>query len=260
MQLAHHSCLRPPIMWVPISLGLIKHFTVAYLIIGDPTFWICVLTVIYGIDHVCFLDTEEKFNNSSYIHRRNCGHEGIYGHWFAWSQEALFYAWSWVILLGVILDTWVCIHCEGPGMEAEKLATLKRGAISDEEVFMRSAKENFTEYYQPLIFMRQQTSKGGVFWWKDQVEGGTRIVWSDERDPVERTKRTERCWEQLVLLHRGHHWRGRHSYQGDAQLCHYGNSYRKINITISSQSSHSLSQYICVELYVYMKWVSSHSP
>lgn len=40
-------------------------------------------------------------------------------------------------------------------MEAEKLATLKRGAISDEEVFLRSAKENFTEYYQPLIFMRQ---------------------------------------------------------------------------------------------------------
>lgn len=36
-------------------------------------------------------------------------------------------------------------------MEAEKLATLKRGAISDEEVFLRSAKENFTEYNQPLI-------------------------------------------------------------------------------------------------------------
>ena len=59
---------------------------------------------------------------------------------------------------------WICIHYEGPGngrivprfdkwnyVETEELADSKKGAISDEGDFLRSANEYFTDYYSPLI-------------------------------------------------------------------------------------------------------------
>lgn len=59
---------------------------------------------------------------------------------------------------------WICVHYVGPGQgrvvdrfdkwnmkDTEDLASSKKGTISDEEDFLRIAKENFTEWYQPLI-------------------------------------------------------------------------------------------------------------
>lgn len=60
---------------------------------------------------------------------------------------------------------WICIHYSEPDKKArvvpqfeewnyvdmEKLAKLKLGTISDEEIFLNTVKENFTLYYEPLI-------------------------------------------------------------------------------------------------------------
>jgi hypothetical protein len=59
---------------------------------------------------------------------------------------------------------WICIHYDGPGRDIgatefecwnyesdRKLAKLKFGTIGDERDFVRTAEENFTPYYQPLI-------------------------------------------------------------------------------------------------------------
>ncbi|KEY64859.1 hypothetical protein S7711_03856 [Stachybotrys chartarum IBT 7711] len=62
------------------------------------------------------------------------------------------------------LDRRQCIHYDGPNqgrvipefdqwnfMSVESLAELKKGRVSDEGDFIKTAKENFTKYYQPLI-------------------------------------------------------------------------------------------------------------
>ncbi|KAH8696886.1 hypothetical protein GQ44DRAFT_779472 [Phaeosphaeriaceae sp. PMI808] len=59
---------------------------------------------------------------------------------------------------------WICIHYDGPGKDIgptefecwnyendRKLAKLKFGTIGDERDFLRTAEENFTPYYHPLI-------------------------------------------------------------------------------------------------------------
>lgn len=60
---------------------------------------------------------------------------------------------------------WICIHYNGPNekgrvvprfdrwnyADADELATLKLGTISDENMFQRTAKEYFTVYHKPLI-------------------------------------------------------------------------------------------------------------
>jgi hypothetical protein len=59
---------------------------------------------------------------------------------------------------------WICIHCKGPDehrvverfdkwnyIDTEELAQQKKGQVSHEGDFIRTAKENFTPYYQPLI-------------------------------------------------------------------------------------------------------------
>ncbi|KAI1354763.1 hypothetical protein F5Y01DRAFT_238943 [Xylaria sp. FL0043] len=59
---------------------------------------------------------------------------------------------------------WICIHYKGPGQEGkatefekwnylntEELARDKKGIISDERDFVRTAEGNFTSYYRPLI-------------------------------------------------------------------------------------------------------------
>ena len=74
-------------------------------------------------------------------------------HSFVHDLESFF----WVIF-------WICIHYEGPGegrvvarfdkwnyVDTDELAGMKKGKISDETDFVRSANEYFTEYYRPLI-------------------------------------------------------------------------------------------------------------
>ncbi|ROT39714.1 hypothetical protein SODALDRAFT_136435, partial [Sodiomyces alkalinus F11] len=59
---------------------------------------------------------------------------------------------------------WICIHYKGPGedtvvprfekwnyVDTKELAELKKGQVSHEGDFIRTAEENFTPYYQPLI-------------------------------------------------------------------------------------------------------------
>ncbi|KAH0562855.1 hypothetical protein GP486_002528 [Trichoglossum hirsutum] len=79
----------------------------------------------------------------------------LYGekHSFMHDLESFF----WVLF-------WICIHYSGPSesrvvpkydlwnyMNTEKLATMKKGEISDEGDFIRTVEENFTLYYRPLI-------------------------------------------------------------------------------------------------------------
>ncbi|KAJ5559163.1 hypothetical protein N7461_003135 [Penicillium sp. DV-2018c] len=74
-------------------------------------------------------------------------------HTFMHDLESFF----WVIF-------WICIHYEGPGkgravarfdkwnfVDTEELAGMKKGEISDEADFVRSANEYFTKYYRPLV-------------------------------------------------------------------------------------------------------------
>jgi serine/threonine protein kinase len=59
---------------------------------------------------------------------------------------------------------WICIHYNGPNEErvvprfekwnyvdTEELAKLKKGEVAHEGDFIKTAEENFTSYYQPLI-------------------------------------------------------------------------------------------------------------
>jgi hypothetical protein len=59
---------------------------------------------------------------------------------------------------------WVCIYHDGPDkervvpqfekwnfMDTEELAKVKKGEVGDERDFLKTAKENFTPYYQPLV-------------------------------------------------------------------------------------------------------------
>ncbi|KAH7016047.1 uncharacterized protein B0I36DRAFT_368666 [Microdochium trichocladiopsis] len=59
---------------------------------------------------------------------------------------------------------WICIHYKGPDegravprfekwnyVDTDELAELKKGQVSHEGDFIRTAEENFTHYYQPLV-------------------------------------------------------------------------------------------------------------
>lgn len=60
---------------------------------------------------------------------------------------------------------WICIHYDGPNtksrvvpkfekwnyMDTEELAKAKKGEVADEGDFLKTAEDNFTSYYQPLI-------------------------------------------------------------------------------------------------------------
>ncbi|OTA98042.1 hypothetical protein M426DRAFT_326299 [Hypoxylon sp. CI-4A] len=74
-------------------------------------------------------------------------------HSFMHDLESFF----WVIF-------WICVHYEGPGqgrvvprfdkwnfVATEELAQLKKGGIDHEGDFLRTAEENFTTYYRPMI-------------------------------------------------------------------------------------------------------------
>ncbi|CAG7999808.1 unnamed protein product [Penicillium nalgiovense] len=96
-------------------------------------------------------------------------------HSFMHDLESFF----WVIF-------WICIHYEGPGngrvvgrfdkwnfVDTEELADSKKGAISDEADFVRSANEYFTEYYRPLIpcmnTLRKTVFPNGRRWAKEDI-------------------------------------------------------------------------------------------
>jgi hypothetical protein len=59
---------------------------------------------------------------------------------------------------------WICVHYDGPGegkvmaqfdkwnyANTEELAWLKKAVIDDERDFIKTAKEYFTPYYNPLV-------------------------------------------------------------------------------------------------------------
>jgi hypothetical protein len=60
---------------------------------------------------------------------------------------------------------WICIHYNGPNkkgnvierfdkwnfVDTEELAKMKKGEVDDEGDFLKSADDNFSPYYQPLI-------------------------------------------------------------------------------------------------------------
>ena len=76
---------------------------------------------------------------------------------------------------------WICIHYDGPSqqsivprfdkwnyLDAEELAASKKGVVDDERDFLKTAEENFTPYYQPLIpcvnRLRRKVFPGGGRW------------------------------------------------------------------------------------------------
>lgn len=76
---------------------------------------------------------------------------------------------------------WICIHYEGPNksrwvqryelwnkLDARSLAELKLGVVTVEILFLQTAEEYFTTYYQPLIpwinRLRRVVFPGGVGW------------------------------------------------------------------------------------------------
>ncbi|KAK4103865.1 hypothetical protein N658DRAFT_564856 [Parathielavia hyrcaniae] len=76
---------------------------------------------------------------------------------------------------------WICIHCDGPGegkvvaqfdkwnyADAEELAKLKLGTVSDEDIFRKTTEESFTEYYRSLVpwvnTLRKVVFPGGGRW------------------------------------------------------------------------------------------------
>ncbi|KAI1471016.1 serine/threonine-protein kinase Sgk2 [Daldinia caldariorum] len=87
---------------------------------------------------------------------------------------------------------WICIHYEGPGkgrpvsefdkwnfMDAEELATMKLGTISEQDVFSNKSSKHFTTFYQPLIpwvnLLRQAIFPNGGRWKKEDEGLYTRI-------------------------------------------------------------------------------------
>lgn len=96
-------------------------------------------------------------------------------HSFMHDLESFF----WVIF-------WICIHYKGPGqgrvvarfdkwnyVDTEELAAIKKGLISDEADFIRTANVYFTEYYQPLIpcinKLRKAVFPNGRRWAKEDI-------------------------------------------------------------------------------------------
>ncbi|KAJ5318440.1 hypothetical protein N7476_004860 [Penicillium atrosanguineum] len=96
-------------------------------------------------------------------------------HSFMHDLESFF----WVIF-------WICIHYDGPGngkvvekfdewnfRDTEALADLKKGAISDEADFVRSANVHFTKHYHPLIrcvnTLRKAVFPNGRRWTKEDT-------------------------------------------------------------------------------------------
>ncbi|KAK0704195.1 hypothetical protein B0T21DRAFT_397094 [Apiosordaria backusii] len=90
---------------------------------------------------------------------------------------------------------WICIHCKGPNehrvvarfdkwnyIDTEELAEQKKGQVSHEGDFIRTAKENFTPYYQPLIpwvnRLRKAVFPNGGRWERED-----RGLYSDAADP-----------------------------------------------------------------------------
>ncbi|EEH07624.1 conserved hypothetical protein [Histoplasma capsulatum G186AR] len=118
----------------------------------------------------------------------------LYGekHSFMHDLESFF----WVLF-------WICVHYEGPGrgrevgdfeewnyMSTEKLAGSKKGVIDDEGDFLRTATDNFTPYYQPLVSwvnrLRRIVFPGGRRWKKPNPNLGLdmrRVIQEAQKDP-----------------------------------------------------------------------------
>ncbi|KAL8396645.1 hypothetical protein RB594_003636 [Gaeumannomyces avenae] len=81
---------------------------------------------------------------------------------------------------------WICVHYDGPNksrvipkfdqwnyISMEVLATEKKGRVSHESDFIRTAEENFTPYYQPLIpwvnKLRKAVFPNGRKWEREEI-------------------------------------------------------------------------------------------
>ncbi|KAL8296174.1 hypothetical protein RB600_001590 [Gaeumannomyces tritici] len=81
---------------------------------------------------------------------------------------------------------WICVHYDGPNksrvvpefdqwnyISMEVLATEKKGRVSHEGDFIRTAEENFTPYYQPLIpwvnRLRKAVFPNGGRWEREEI-------------------------------------------------------------------------------------------
>ncbi|RYO78216.1 hypothetical protein DL766_009340 [Monosporascus sp. MC13-8B] len=82
---------------------------------------------------------------------------------------------------------WICIHYNGPGKDIgltefeswnyesdNKLIRSKKGEIADEEDFLKTADDNFTSYYRPLIpwvnRLRRKVLPNGKRWKRPEPE------------------------------------------------------------------------------------------
>jgi Fungal protein kinase len=82
---------------------------------------------------------------------------------------------------------WICIHYDGPGegrtipqfdmwnyVDTEVLVRMKKGEVAHEGDFLKSAEENFTIYYQPLLpwvnRLRRVVFPGGARWMNEDKQ------------------------------------------------------------------------------------------
>ncbi|KAK0369743.1 serine threonine-protein kinase sgk2 [Colletotrichum limetticola] len=99
---------------------------------------------------------------------------------------------------------WICIHYDGNGKDIgptefdswnyesdSKLVRSKKGEVTDEDDFLRSAGENFTSYYQPLIpwvnRLRKGVFPGGERWKRQRPElycSMKKILHDAQKDPA----------------------------------------------------------------------------
>jgi serine/threonine protein kinase len=104
---------------------------------------------------------------------------------------------------------WICVHYDGPDesrvipefdqwnyISMELLAKEKKGQVSHEGDFIRSAEENFTPYYQPLIpwvnRLRKVVFPNGGRWEREDTGLYTRmrqIIGEARKDPTVSTER-----------------------------------------------------------------------
>jgi hypothetical protein len=98
---------------------------------------------------------------------------------------------------------WICIHYNGADetrvvqefdkwnyVDTGELANLKKGQVSHEGDFIKTAKENFTPYYQPLVpwvnRVRKVVFPNGRRWEREDKEQYVRvreILQEARRDP-----------------------------------------------------------------------------
>ena len=99
---------------------------------------------------------------------------------------------------------WICVHYDGPSkgrvvpnydrwnyVDTDELAKLKKGEVSDEGDFIKTAEEHFTSYYQPFVpwvnRLRKVVFPNGRRWEKEDLGLYPRmqeILYEAQEDPT----------------------------------------------------------------------------